>query len=153
VTWRRRASAVAVGLALIAGGVIVIASAGSREEQDGADRPARTTALGDLQRPGSLVAADPWRTHGSAARSATVLAFRFRAPWTGSVEAVRFYLILNTRGRRGYSGGTGCRLRVAIAHDLGAPRHALGHAHWRRRSSDRRVLTCGRSCASATRRA
>jgi hypothetical protein len=30
VTWRRRASAVAVGLALIAGGVIVIASAGSR---------------------------------------------------------------------------------------------------------------------------
>ena len=58
MTWRRRASAVAVGLALIAGGVIVIASAGSREEQDGADRPARTTALGDLQRPGSLVAAD-----------------------------------------------------------------------------------------------
>jgi hypothetical protein len=120
---RRRGSAVAVGVALIAGGVIVITSAGSREEQDGADRPARTTALGDLRRPGSLVAADSLANTRIGGPFGTVLAFRFRAQWTGSVEAVRFYVILNTRGRQGYSGGTGGRLRVAIARDSGAPRH------------------------------
>jgi hypothetical protein len=124
VTRRRRASAVAVGVALIVGGVIAITSAGSREERDAADRPARTTALGDLRRPGSLVAADSLANTRIGGPFGTVLAFRFRAQWTGSVEAVRFYVIMNTRGRQGYSGGTGGRLRVAIARDSGAPRHA-----------------------------
>lgn len=124
MTWRGRASAMAVGLALIAGAVIVIASAGSREEQDGAERPARTIALGDLQRPGSLVGADSLANTRIGGPFGTVLAFRFRAQWSGSVEAVRFYVILNTHGRQGYSGGTGGRIRVAIARDSGAPRHA-----------------------------
>jgi hypothetical protein len=54
----------------------------------------------------------------------TVLAYRFRAGWTGTVQGVRVYVIRNTGGRTGYSGGTGGTLRVALAPDSGGRRHA-----------------------------
>jgi hypothetical protein len=36
---------------------------------------------------------------------------------------VRFYIVVNSDGRDGYSGGTGGRLRVSLAADAGRPRH------------------------------
>jgi hypothetical protein len=53
----------------------------------------------------------------------TVLAFRFRAAWTGQVRGVRFYAVRNSDGREGYSGGSGGTLRVSLAPDSGGPRH------------------------------
>jgi hypothetical protein len=53
----------------------------------------------------------------------TVLAFRVRAQWTGRIRAVRFYAVLNSDGRDGYSDGTGGTLKVTLARDSGAPRH------------------------------
>jgi hypothetical protein len=53
----------------------------------------------------------------------TALAFRFRSGWTGVVRAVRFYAVLNSDGRDGYSGGNGGRLRVALTNDSGRPHH------------------------------
>jgi hypothetical protein len=53
----------------------------------------------------------------------TVLAFRFRAGWTGEVRAVRVYVIRNSNGRTGYSGGTGGTLRITLAPDSGGGRH------------------------------
>jgi hypothetical protein len=53
----------------------------------------------------------------------TALAYRFRASRTGSITGVRFYVVANSGGRSGYSGGTGGRLRVALAEDSGGDRH------------------------------
>jgi hypothetical protein len=88
---------------------------------DGTHREGRDSAAG--QRLGSFVQADDLgNTHiGGPGREA--LAFRFRATWTGSVAAVRFYIIRNVRGRTGYSGGTGGTLRVALHKDSGGRRH------------------------------
>ena len=88
----------------------------------GADGTRREALVGATQRLGSLVRRTP-----SATRDRRVgrgaLAFRFRAKWTGSVAAVRFYVIHNVNGRTGYSGGTGGTLRVAIHNDSGGRRH------------------------------
>jgi hypothetical protein len=73
--------------------------------------------------PGEVVAADTLANTRIGGPFGTVLAFRFRAGWNGVVRAVRFYVVLNSNGREGYSGGTGGTLRVALARDSGAPRH------------------------------
>ena len=75
------------------------------------------------QRLGSLVQADALGNTHIGGPGRTALAFRFRAPWTGSVAAVRFYIIRNVRGRTGYSDGTGGTLRVALQEDRGGRRH------------------------------
>jgi hypothetical protein len=121
---RLRVPAMALCLALIIGGMVAIVAACSRDERQAARPPEQATALGDLRRPGSLVAADSLANTRIGGPYGTVLAFRFRAQWTGSVRAVRCYVIMNTRGREGYSGGTGGLLRVALARDSGGPRHA-----------------------------
>lgn len=116
----RRFGGVALSIALVVGGALAIASACS-----GDGRPAGTSpaALRESHRPGSLVAADSLANTRIGGPFGTVLAFRFRARWTGPVRGVRFYVIVNVRGRRGYSGGTGGRLRVALTSDSGTPRH------------------------------
>jgi hypothetical protein len=103
--------------------VIAIVSACSRDGRNAERGPDRATAVGDLRRPGSLVAADSLANTRIGGPFGTVLAFRFRAQWTGSVRAVRCYVILNTRGRQGYSGGTGGLLGVALTPDSGGARH------------------------------
>ena len=54
--------------------------------------------------PRLAVGADALANTRSAAPG-TVLAFRFRPGWTGRVRAVRFYVVVNSDGRNGYSGG------------------------------------------------
>jgi hypothetical protein len=73
--------------------------------------------------PGSIVAADSLANTRIGGPFGTVLAYRFRAAWTGEVRSVRFFVIRNTDGRTGYSGGTGGVLRVALAPDSGGRPH------------------------------
>jgi hypothetical protein len=70
----------------------------------------------------SIVAADSLANTQIGGPDSTVLAFRFRAQWTGVVRAVRFYVVVNSEGRVGYSGGTGGTLRVTLAPDSNGPR-------------------------------
>jgi hypothetical protein len=72
---------------------------------------------------GSFVQADALGNSQIGGSGRSALAFRFRSKWTGSVAAVRFYIIHNVNGRTGYSGGTGGTLRVAIHKDSGGRRH------------------------------
>jgi hypothetical protein len=88
-----------------------------------ADSAERAQAGGDGGLPGEVVAADTLANTRIGGPYGTVLAFRFRAGWTGVVRAVRFYAVLNSDGREGYSGGTGGTLRIALTRDSGAPRH------------------------------
>jgi hypothetical protein len=71
----------------------------------------------------ATVAADSLANTRIGGPYGTVLAFRFRSSWTGAVQGVRFYVVLNSDGRTGYSGGTGGTLRVALAPDSGGRRH------------------------------
>ena len=88
---------------------------------DGTHREARESAA--TQRLGSFVQADALGNSQIGGSGRGALAFRFRSKWTGSVAAVRFYMIRNVNGRTGYSGGTGGTLRVAIHKDSGGRRH------------------------------
>jgi hypothetical protein len=72
---------------------------------------------------GTMVGADTLANTRIGGPYGTVLAFRFRAQWTGRVRAVRFYAVLNSDGRDGYSNGTGGTLKVTLTRDSGAPRH------------------------------
>jgi hypothetical protein len=79
--------------------------------------------LGGLGLRGTMVGADTLANTRIGGPYGTVLAFRFRAQWTGRVRAVRFYAVLNSDGREGYSDGTGGTLKVTLARDSGPPRH------------------------------
>jgi hypothetical protein len=65
----------------------------------------------------SLVGADTLANTRIGGPYGTVLAFRFRSKWTGSVRGVRVYIVTNSDGREGYSGGDGGRLRVSVVRD------------------------------------
>jgi hypothetical protein len=103
--------------AVAAMGVILaaIALAADGTHDDGREPAGR-------QRLGSFVQADALGNTHIGGPGRTALAFRFRATWTGSVAAVRLYIIRNVRGRTGYSGGTGGILRVALQKDSGRRR-------------------------------
>jgi hypothetical protein len=119
----RRLQIVAICAVLVAGGAVALALARS----DDAGREAPPTFSADVggraDRHGSLVAADSLANTPIGGPFGTVLAFRFRAGWTGTVRGVRFYVIVNTTERQGYSGGTWGRLRVSLMRDSGTPRH------------------------------
>jgi hypothetical protein len=117
----RRARAAALGAVVIAGALLGIAAAFSIDNPKSARQAAADAP--DAGRPGSLVAADTLSNTTIGGPHGTALAYRFRAQWTGSVRGVRFHIILNPSGRRGYSGGNGGLLRVSIARDSGGPRH------------------------------
>jgi hypothetical protein len=120
---RRRVTGALAFVVLILGGVLGIASACSDDGGQARGLSAPATAAQGAQRTGSLIAADTlWNTR-IGGPNGTVLAFRFRARWTGPVRGVRFFVILNPPGRRGYSGGTNGQLRVALAHDSGGRPH------------------------------
>jgi hypothetical protein len=119
----RRLRIVTLGAVLVAGGVVALALARSDDTRREEPRPFPATAAGRVERPGSLVAADTLANTPIGGPFGTVLAFRFRAGWTGTVRGVRFYVIVNPSNREGYSAGTWGRLRVALTRDSGAPRH------------------------------
>jgi hypothetical protein len=110
--------------------ILLVASAGAGSCGGGA-APARTTADSAMaagadlasERHGSLVAADTLANTRIGGPYGTVLAFRFRSQWTGVVRSVRVYVVVNSDGRDGYSGGTGGRLRVSLVADGGRPSH------------------------------
>ena len=88
--------------------------------------PAAATAASGgpaLGRRGSPVAADSLANTRIGGPYGTVLDFRFRPGWTGLVRSVRVYVVVNSDGRDGYSGGTGGRLRVSLVADDGRPSH------------------------------
>jgi hypothetical protein len=114
---RRRRPIAAACLALAV--VLLTTTCSSR----GSDRPVGAAALAGGHRSGSLVQADSLGNTVIGGRDGTALAFRFRASWTGSVAALRFYIITNVNGRTGYSLGDGGTLRVTLKADSGRRPH------------------------------
>lgn len=118
---RWRASGARTALA-VACPLVVFLSACSSCGSDSTARPSETQPA---YRIGSLVQADALGNTVIGGSDRTALAFRFRATWTGSVVAVRFYIIKNVNGRTGYSRGDGGIMRVTLHPDSGgrpAPR-------------------------------
>ncbi len=72
---------------------------------------------------GSLIGADSLSNTTIGGPKGTVLAYRFRAPWSGPARAVRFNVIFNPRTRAGYSGGTNGVLRIALSEDSATAAH------------------------------
>ncbi|HMI69305.1 MAG TPA: hypothetical protein VK510_04855, partial [Solirubrobacteraceae bacterium] len=103
--------------------LVVLASAcsGSNGGGDGGSiaRAASPFTLGT----GSLVQADSLGNTVIGGDDRTSLSFRFRATWTGTIDAIRCYVIKNVNGRSGYSSGTMGSLRVALESDSGGRRH------------------------------
>jgi hypothetical protein len=89
----------------------------------GADSPARPSEALRGYRIGSLVQADALGNTVIGGPDRTALAFRFRASWTGSVAAVRVYMIKNVNGRTGYSSGDEGIMRVTLQPDSGRRPH------------------------------
>jgi len=87
------------------------------------DRSNSAAATGGPHRTGSLVQADSLGNTVIGGADRTALAFRFRAAWTGSAVAARFYVITNVNGRSGYSLGTGGTMRVSLRADSGRAPH------------------------------
>jgi hypothetical protein len=87
------------------------------------DRSNSAAAIGGPHRTGSLVQADSLGNTVVGGTDRTALAFRFRAAWTGSAVAARFYVITNVNGRTGYSSGTGGTMRVSLRADSGSAPH------------------------------
>jgi hypothetical protein len=120
---RRRITGVLVCAVLVLGGMLGIASGCSTDGGPAPGPSAAATAPQGAHQTGSLIAADTlWNTR-IGGPNGTVLAFRFRARWTGPVRGVRFFVILNPPGRQGYSGGNNGLLRVALARDSRGRRH------------------------------
>jgi hypothetical protein len=94
---------------------------------DSSPQPARKGAV--PQAPGlrgSIVAADSLANTRIGGPYGTALAYRFRSRWTGVVRGVRFYIVVNSDGRSGYSGGSGGTLRIALSRGGGGRRHVPG---------------------------
>ena len=90
-------------------------SNGSSASGDIVARAASPFTLGT----GSLVQADALGNTVIGGDDRTSLSFRFKATWTGTVKALRFYVIKNVNGRSGYSSGSMGTLRVALETDSG----------------------------------
>ena len=115
----RIATTLAVGLSAA---LLVWSCGGSAASSDPAESSIRgSDAVSTPSR--SVVAADTLANTRIGGPYGTALAFRFRSRWTGVVRGVRVYVVLNSDGRDGYSGGSGGKLRVTLARDSGAPRH------------------------------
>lgn len=87
------------------------------------ERASSAATTGGAHRAGSLVQADALGNTVIGGDDATALAFRFRAAWTGSAVAARFYVIQNTSQRSGYSSGTGGTMRLTLRADSGSSPH------------------------------
>jgi hypothetical protein len=107
---------------------IAAAVLGSGCSSSGSDSRERASHSARAQRTGSLVAGSLVQADGLGntvigGADRTALAFRFRATWTGSVVAVRCYVIKNVNGRTGYSEGDGGTMRVSLQADSGRRPH------------------------------
>jgi hypothetical protein len=122
---RRRAPGARAALA-VACPLLVFASACS---SCGSDSPARPSVPPRAYLIGSFVQADALGNTVIGGSDRTALAFRFRATWTGSVVAVRCYVIKNVNGRTGYSSGDGGILRVTLQPDSGRRPHVPVRRH------------------------
>jgi hypothetical protein len=115
---------VAVVIALgVSSSMSSCASDARAPKPDGTSSSARARGALDAGLRGEMVGADTLANTRIGGPYGTVLAFRFRSRWTGTVRAVRFYAVLNSDGRDGYSGGTGGTLKVTLVSDSGAPQH------------------------------
>jgi hypothetical protein len=104
--------------------LIVVASACSSGGSNGDKSTAISASVSAAAlRSGSFVQADSLGNTVIGGSDRTSLAFRFRATWTGSVSAIRFYVIKNVNGRSGYSSGDMGTLRVELESDSGGRRH------------------------------
>jgi hypothetical protein len=115
----------ATGLPLV-GIVAMVASCssnGSDQASTRAEAASRTPAPASAYRAGALVQADSLGNTVIGGPDRGSLTFRFRAAWTGSVTAIRCYVIKNVNGRTGYSLGDGGTMRVAMQADSGRKPH------------------------------
>ena len=106
----------ATGLPLV-GVVAMVASCssnGSDHASTRAEAASRTPAPASAYAAGALVQADSLGNTVIGGPDRGSLTFRFRAAWTGSVTAIRCYVIKNVNGRTGYSLGDGGTMRVAM---------------------------------------
>ena len=103
-------------------GLIGTASLASACSSSGSNHRSEAAPAG-AHRTGSLVQADALGNTVIGGPYRTMLTFRFRATWTGSVVAVRVYVIRNVNGRTGYSAGNEGRMRVALQADSGLQPH------------------------------
>jgi hypothetical protein len=104
--------------------LIVVASACSSGGSDGTKSTAISASVSAAAlRSGSFVQADSLGNTVIGGSDRTSLAFRFRATWTGSVSAIRCYVIKNVNGRSGYSSGNMGTMRVELESDSGGRRH------------------------------
>jgi hypothetical protein len=115
----------ATGLPLV-GVVAMVASCssnGSDHASTRAEAASRAPAPASAYRAGALVQADSLGNTVIGGPNRGSLTFRFRAAWTGSVTAIRCYVIKNVNGRTGYSLGDGGTMRVAMQADSGRKPH------------------------------
>jgi hypothetical protein len=103
--------------------MIALIGLASACSSSGSDRSGVAAAPALERRPGSLIQADALGNTVIGGPDRTALAFRYRATWTGSVVALRFYVIKNVNGRTGYSGGNGGIMRVTLQADSGRRPH------------------------------
>jgi hypothetical protein len=123
--WRRRAfGARGLVAACVSIAAIVAAPACSRSSSSNDSDPSNGSigsgAFADpavASRTGSLVQADALGNTVIGGPDRSALTFRFRATWTGTVAAVRVYVIKNVNGRTGYSLGNGGVMRIALQAD------------------------------------
>lgn len=115
----------ATGLPLV-GVVAMVASCSSNGSDHASTRveaASRTPPPASAYREGSLAQADSLGNTVIGGPDRGSLTFRFRAAWTGSVTAIRCYVIKNVNGRTGYSLGDGGTMRVAMQADSGRKPH------------------------------
>jgi hypothetical protein len=75
---------------------------------------------------GSRVGADSLANSPIGSSQHSVLAYRFRATWNGTIPRVRFFVVTNPEGREGYSDGTLGTLRVSLVADATGKGHLPG---------------------------
>ncbi len=112
---RRRRRLLVAGLVAACGAVALLVFALTRSTES--PEPLSAGRLGSFAQAdglGNTVIGGPGRTQ---------LSFRFRATWTGSVTAIRCYVIKNVNGKTGYSAGTGGAMRVTLESDSGSATH------------------------------
>jgi hypothetical protein len=119
----RRAFATGLGLVAVTLPVSACSNNGSDRASGGSDPPAATSASARSYRAGAQAQSDSLGNTVIGGPVHTAITFRFRAMWTGSVVAIRCYVIKNVRDRSGYSLGDMGTMRVALQADSGRRPH------------------------------
>ncbi|HEY7620290.1 MAG TPA: hypothetical protein VH834_10985 [Solirubrobacteraceae bacterium] len=118
-----RVFATALGLVAVILSVSACSSNGSGHASSAADPPVAQSASARSYQAGAQAQSDSLGNTVIGGPGHTALAFRFRAMWTGSVVAIRCYVIKNVHGRSGYSLGDMGTMRVVLQADSGRRPH------------------------------